>query len=281
MKALWAIAAAATTLLTVQVPVPDVDGLRARLDAYLLDYQPQLSQLVAEEHLIQQVGPDDPATARIVGPTRRINRDLVSEVAFINLPGNSGWLGFRRVIKVDGKTLKDAGPTLAQVLTDGAQDDYDEARLLLSESARYNLGTERTTNLPNLPLEVLHPRHRQRFTQRIAGDDSVGGRLTLRLELDEVTRPTMIQRPGGGDVIMHVTAWVEPLTGRLMRAEVRTRDARVAVASSDTTLRVDFREDEKLRLLVPVEMREEFFVGGPRRGSGRATYANYKPFVAP
>ncbi len=279
MKAVWAFLVG-VGLLSAQAPVPDVDGLRARLDAYLLDYEPQLSALIAEEHFVQQVGPEDPATARIVGPTRRINRDLISEVAFISLPGDTGWLGFRRVVKVDGKALKDAGPTLAQVLTDGAHDDYDEARLLLSESARYNLGTERTTNLPNLPLEVLRPRHRQRFAQRIGGDDSVGGRLTLRLELDEVTRPTLIQRPDGGDVITRVTAWVEPLTGRLMRAEVRTRDARVAVASSDTVLRVEFREDATLRLLVPVEMKEEFFVGGPRRGSGRATYANYRPFVA-
>jgi len=76
-------------------------------------------------------------------------------------------IAVRRVVNVNGKALADAGPSLAVLLTDGASDDYDQARLSLSESARHNLGGARTTNLPNLPLEFLHPRNRHRLHHRL------------------------------------------------------------------------------------------------------------------
>jgi hypothetical protein len=36
-------------------------------------------------------------------------------------------------------------------------------------------------------------------------------------------RPTLIQRPDGGDMVSHITAWVEPDTGCLRQAEVRRK----------------------------------------------------------
>ena len=81
-----------------------------------------------------------------------------SEVAFIALPGSAGWMGFRRVLKVDKADVEDKQETLLSVLAGGSHDDYVKARAMLADSARYNLGSPRTTNLPNLPLEVLHPR---------------------------------------------------------------------------------------------------------------------------
>ena len=57
-------------------------------------------------------------------------------------------------------------------LTAGAQDDYSKARAMLADSAKYNLGTPRTTNLPNLPLELLHQRNAHRFTVRWTGNST-------------------------------------------------------------------------------------------------------------
>lgn len=54
----------------------------------------------------------------------------------------SRWLGFRRVIKVNGKAIADRGVPLAQLMAEGASDDYDQARLLLAGSA----GTANYTN---------------------------------------------------------------------------------------------------------------------------------------
>jgi len=261
-------------LLAAQAP--DADTVRDQLDAYLLAYEPQLSTLVAEELLIQRDGPARGASVTAAPDTK--NRRLISEVAFIGLPGAAGWLGFRRAVNLNGKDLPDAGPPLAVLLTDDDKDDYDQARLLIAESARLNLGLPRTTNLPNLPLEFLHPRNRRRFAHRIDGSEKIRGITTMRMVLNESSSPTMIQRPEGGDMTSLVTAWIEPGTGRLIRAQVKTRDARIGVLPFDATVWVDFRMEEKLGLLVPVEMKEEFYAGRFREGTGTARYTKYRRF---
>ena len=44
------------------------------------------------------------------------------------------------------------------------------------------------------------------------------------------------------------------------------------------TVWVNFKEDPKLAMLVPVEVREEFFVQLRRGGTGVAKYKNYRRF---
>lgn len=256
--------------------VDDADALRNRLDQYLLEYEPRMSALVADERLTQRDGPSPEAFRQTAEPTK--NRILESEVAFIGLPGNTGWLGFRRVLKVNGKAVKDIGTPLATLLSEGASDDYDQARLLLRDSAQHNLGMPRTTNLPNLPLEFLHPRNRHRLHHRLDGREKIRGIDTARLVFEEHSMPTIIQRPEGGDMLSLIMAWVEPSTGRLIRAQVKTRDARIGVRPFDNIIQVDFRLDEKLGLLVPFEMKEDFFAGRFREGTGTARYSNYRQF---
>jgi hypothetical protein len=65
----------------------------------------------------------------------------------------------------------------------------------------------------------------------------------------------------------------------LLRAEVKTRDARIGVLPFDNVIWVDFRPDEKLGLLVPYEMTETFFAGRFREGTGTAKYTNYRQFT--
>ena len=262
--------------IAILAQVDDGDALRNRLDKYLLEYEPQMSALVADERLTQRDGPSPEAFRQTAEPTK--NRILESEVAFIGLPGNTGWLGFRRVLKVKGKAVKDIGTPLATLLSEGASDDYDQARLLLRDSAQHNLGMPRTTNLPNLPLEFLHPRNRHRLHHRLDGREKIRGIDTARLVFEEHSMPTIIQRPEGGDMLSLIMAWVEPSTGRLIRAQVKTRDARIGVRPFDNIIQVDFRLDEKLGLLVPFEMKEDFFAGRFREGTGTARYSNYRQF---
>jgi hypothetical protein len=269
-------AASAVAALLLAIQADDGAAIRDRLDKYLLEYEPQLSALVAQERLSQRDAPSREASVR-AAPDSKF-RTIESEVAFIGLPGNAGWLGFRRVLKVNGKAVKDAGTPLDVLLTDGGSDDYDQARLLLADSASANLGTPRTTNLPNLPLEFLHPRNRHRLHHRIDGVEKIRGLTTTRLVFDEHSTPTIIQRPEGGDMTSQVVAWVESATGRLIRADVRTRDARLGVLQFTNSIWVDFRMDEKLGLLVPYEMKEEFFAGRFRDGTGTARYSNYRQF---
>ena len=262
--------------IAIAAQADDAAAIRERLDKYLLDYEPKLSALVADERLSQRDAPTREAMVNVAPDTK--HRSIESEVAFISLPGNVGWLGFRRLIKLNGKAIKDAGTPLATLLADGGNDDLDQARLLLTDSASANLGEPRTTNLPNLPLEFLHPRNRHRLHHRIDGTEKVRGIDTTRLIFQEHSTPTIIQRPEGGDMQSLIIAWVETATGRLLRAEVRTRDARLGVLPFDNIIRVEFRADEKLGLLVPYEMKEEFFAGRFREGTGTARYSNYRKF---
>ena len=252
------------------------DAIRDRLDRYLIEYEPQLSSLVADERMTQRDGVSRLAVGQTHEPTK--DREILSEVAFIGLPGNAGWLGFRRVVVVNNKKVGDPGPSLALLLTDGAKDDYDQARLLLGQSAAHNLGFPRTTNLPNLPLEFLHPRNRHRLHHRLDGMEKIRGVNTARMVFEEHSRPTIIQKPDGGAMQSLISAWVEPETGRLLRAQVKTRDAQIGVLPFDNVVWVDFRPDEKLGLLVPYEMKEEFFAGRFREGTGTAKYTNYRQF---
>jgi hypothetical protein len=245
-------------------------AIRDRLDQYLLDYEPQLSTVVADEEMTQRT-----RERQWVITHRRIH----SEVAFIALPGNAGWMGFRRVVKVNGKAVKDRGVPLAQLMSEGASDDYDRARLLLADSAAHNLGAPRTINLPNLPLELLHPRHRHRFAQEVFGGDKIRGINTVLLRFNEFATPTIIQQAGAGDMKTVVLAWIEPASGRLLRAQVTARDVRIGMPAFDAVIRVDFRHDAKVGMLVPAEMSETFFVGrGSPGGMGTAKYSNYRKF---
>lgn len=250
---------------------PTADEVRDRLDAYLLAYEPQLSALVADEEMTQR-------TSRQRGFTGATNRRIHSEVAFVALPGKAGWLGFRRVVKVNGKTVKDQGVPLAQLMAEGTSDDYDQARLLLADSAAHNLGAPRTINLPNLPLELLHPRNRHRFAHEVFGREKIRGIPTVVLRLDEIARPSLIQQAGAGDMKTAVWAWVEPATGRLLRAQVTARDVRIGMPPFDAKIRVDFKDAAALGLLVPAEMEETFFVGRSSQGAGTAKYTNYRKF---
>jgi hypothetical protein len=267
---------AAAFALFVVAQLPDADTVRDRLDKYLLEYEPQLSTLVADERMTQRDGPSRLANRQTAEPTK--DREIISEVAFVALPGNVGWLGFRHVLTVNTKKVSEAGPALASVLSDGAGDMYSKARTLLNEGAKHNLGGARTTNLPNLPLEFLHPRNRKRLRHRIDGMEKVRGINAVRMVFDEQLSPTLIQRPEGGDMHSLISAWVEPDSGRLLRAQVKTRDARIGVLPFDQVIWVDFRPDETLGMLVPVEMKEEFFAGRFREGTGIAKYSNYRQF---
>lgn len=290
MASLRRFAATAIALLAAVAALParqDVAAAaaRQRLLAYLADYEAALGSLIAEERMhqwpIRQLG-----LGMSVGVMRaerqrdqtRI-RTLVSEVAFVPLPGNVGWLGYRDVTQVGGRTVRRKGPSLVDLLKAQTDDAIERAGLLLIESARHNLGAPRTINLPSLPLELLHARHQARFQIEASGSDEVAGLRTLRLQLVETARPTVIQRPEGGDMPSRVTAWVHPETGRLWKAEVRTSDGRLGAGSFVAVVAVEFRHDATVDLTVPDRMTERFFIPPRGEGESEATYSNYRRFT--
>jgi hypothetical protein len=269
---------AAAALLTVLfvAPKPIAQDVRDRLNAYLTLYEPKLSELIADESMTQRNVRGSSLRGGGIGP--RELRTIRSEVAFIALPGSAGWMGFRRVLNVDKQNVEDTFGSLNAVLADGAVDDYSRARTMLAEGARFNLGQPRTINLPNLPLELLHPRHARRFSIRIAGEERVRGHDTIKLVLVENVSPTIIRTFDNHDMRSIVSAFVEPETGRLWRAQVVTRDPAPTRYAFDHVIAVEFKEDRALDLLVPATMHEVFFAGENRNATGEASYSNYRRF---
>ena len=252
-----------------------IEEVVARLDAYLVEYEPRLSELIADEVLDQVIrrGQRSAGLDGVDFGTDKGHR-LESEVAFVGLPDNAGWLGFRHVKKVNNREVKNSSASLASALS---TQGYSAARRLLLDGAQHNLGLARTTNLPNLPLEFLHQRNRQRLLARPDGTERVRGIDAAKVVFEERATPTLIGNPNGNDMPSVIRAWVDPKTGGLLRAEVRTFES-AETRGLSSTIRVEFERDPKLELLVPVRMEESFPVPPPNSGLSVATYRNFRRF---
>ncbi len=272
MRILHLCAGALTAAHLAQAPT--ADAVRDRLDAYLIGYEHDLGAIVATESLTQRVDEVRDSSARLV--RRGESRKLTAEIAFVGLPGESGLQGFRRVTKVDGRAVDAPGASMTDLLQTLAP--ADAAARLLQQSGRHNLGMRRTTNVPSLPLELLHPRHRPRFTHHVHGRERVRNVPTTVLVADETVRPTIVRTAEDHDSPSRLTAWVDD-RGRLLRAEVRLLGTASSTRYFEPRVRVEFRDHAALGLLVPVEMREEFWSEAHRRGGvGEARYSDFRRF---
>jgi hypothetical protein len=242
----------------------DLDAVLEKLDAYLEKYESELSAVVADEELIQETD------GRL---TRRMTRRLHSEIAFVRLPAGLEWMGFRNVQRLDGKPLIGVRP-LAQLLATTSADGLKQASILVNESAKYNLGNPRTTNMPNLPLELLSRKYRHRYDMRHKGRSKLHGHATDEMELVEIGETPIVYNEGR-QMKTRVRAWIDSISGALWRAEVEMRvpgDNR-----NPTWLRVDFAPDTGLQIMVPVAMRERFnWIADT--GTSTATYTNFRRF---
>ncbi len=94
----------------------------------------------------------------------------------------------------------------------------------------------------------------------------------------ENVTPTIIRALDGSDMRSIVSAFVEPDTGRLWRADVIIRDPRPSVVEFDHIVSVTFEENRALGLLVPSRDAGGLFPGADRKAWGEATYTNYRRF---
>lgn len=258
---------------------PPLDVLLERLDAYFQSYEKQLTSVTADEIYVQE----EERVGWVAGDTarRRLSRTvrrLESEMAFVRLPGDADWLGFRDVRTVDGKSVVTDKFRLGELLDRGGN-VLEQAASFTEASARYNLGIYRTINMPTIPLEVLAPRHRSRFSYELGGRDSIRGRRTVRIDFAEIRSPTVVRHPEGGEVTSSGTAWLEPQSGTLWRASVAWRggNPQARARRPASTLTVEFDLEPRLQTMVPVEMRESF--RAPDGGvEGKATYRNFRRF---
>jgi hypothetical protein len=99
----------------------------------------------------------------------------------------------------------------------------EQAKRVLDESARYNVGaTRRNYNLPTIPLAILHPSARERFSFRDEGARKVKGRAARAIAFDEQATPTLIRDPERDrEYFSRGTFLIEVETGALLKSELR------------------------------------------------------------
>ena len=245
-----------------------------RMGEYLVEYESQLSSVVADESFSQRV--DYP---RGTNSFRSVARRLESEVGFIRLPGGAEWLGFRDVRKVDNRAVKTKGASVSDVLVSG-KDVGTQARAIAMASAHHHLGLARTVNVPTAPLDVIHPRHFDAVEFTIDEPDTIRGRKMVVLRFLETGRPTLVREPPGLNLVSSGRVWVDEQTGVVWRIDwTYQAEKRAPRAGPPPRLHVDFAPNADLGIMVPTVMTETFAVpASASRGEGRATYKNFRRF---
>ncbi len=265
-------AASAFTLMLLAAPLsaqtpqaPKLDDLIARLDAYLLSYEIQLANVVAEEMYRQ--------TARQGPYSRRVTfvRELRSDYALSLAADRNIRVGYRDTFEVDGEPVRDRDERLLRLLGSGA---VGQAARIAEQNARFNLGENlvpRTVNVPTLAIEMLHPRTRNRFRARRAGSETLDGRPGWIVEFRERERPTIVRRPDGKDQPSRITALLDPQTGEVLRTVLTWESLQGSIA-------VQYRRVPGIPVPVPGRMSEEYILRSGESVAGEATYDNFRQF---
>lgn len=192
---------------------PTLDAVVQRLASYVERYGPEASVIVASEKYSQTVV----ANGRQLRPVF-----LESEFAIVEAAGETGWIGYRDVVEVNGRAVADRRDRLVTLLTTPGGDA--ELARILEESARFNVGpVARNFNLPTTALYFFHPRTIGRFAFTRKGTKTVGGVRVWVLTFEERQRPTLVGRRDGTDVPCSGEVWVVPDDGAVVRTRLRLR----------------------------------------------------------
>ena len=264
-----------------QAQSPELETVLSRAGAYVERYEPALGTVIAREVYMQTdrvpevLGRSGGRGAPLTS-FRYQRRRLLSDFLMLRLQSRADqWMGFRAVVEVDGRPVRDRLERLQDMLEGSVETVVARWRTLTEQSARYNIGSFlRSTNVPTFALAILRAEHRHRFEFEHVDDERVEGLNVWVVEFRERVTPTLISDLRGGDVFAHGRLWVDPLDGRLVRTEVLTGDD--SPVRSQTTVR--YRLDSDLGIWVPSDMQERFESRDGRRLEANASYSNFQQF---
>jgi len=258
-------------------PDPVLHAVLKRAGDYVIEFERQLSGVVAEETYVQtSIG----ASGAPIMPGGR--REMKSDLLMVKPIGSSRYLAFRDVFEVDKREVRDRQDRLMKLFVEPSASTADQVRAIVAESTRYNIGrVYRTINLPPFALLLLDPATQPSFKFKTTNNrrselaiSSPPPDATLVVAYEETARPTIIQNRERGDMFAHGRLWIEPASGRVMMTEL-------VADNSDLSAVVDvlYREEAGIGPPVPIEMRERYL--RRRDGSrteGVATYGRFRQF---
>jgi hypothetical protein len=247
-----------------------------RLHVYLADYAERLPATIATEQYAQQCGGGFGALPEKVA--------LISEFGIMRLGIPGGWIGLRDVLSVNGRPVPDRQQRLQDLFKNPSSQGIQQARRIAQQNARFNVGRlQRTINDPAVVLEVLDGRNAARIRFTKTGETSLSGVGVWTVKFDERRRPTIIQTPGWRDQPTRGIAWIDPLTGRLVRVEIMIDSESDHIGNIEklgftATINVTFKDEPRLRFWVPSSMVERYRLHDLSSCSGEATYTDYRTF---
>lgn len=225
-------------------PTPPLDVLLTRAGAGAAALEEELAVVTATEEHDQ----------RYVAGRDEMRRRIVSDVVWVPTGDAMVWAFFRDVVSVDGAPVADRPHRLEGLFAGGdSADARRRAAAMQEEGARFNLGTRRTVDAPNLGLAVLHPRNRARFRFERGKREVRYGIDTVPAAFRETASPTLTRTSAGRDVPARGRLWIEPATGALVASELR-----LDVPGLRTEIAVRFGRDERLQAWLPVEMTQVY-----------------------
>jgi hypothetical protein len=271
-------------------PPTGLGELLDRASRYVESFQRNFGSVVAEERYQQTLrrvlGANTTSVQRGgMGPVETV---LVSDFLLVQVPGE-GWLPFRDVFERDGKQVRDRQERLAALFLKGSsRSAFDQARAIMSESARYNIGNvSRNINVPTLPLPFLLAQNRPRFSfkpgtprrcsgcpERESKDKRDGNVPGFVIEFNETARPTFISTTNGHDLPVSGRFWVDESDGTVLRTELHALDTNV-----EAHITVTYEPDPSIGIRVPVRMEERIRrARDPMEIRGIATYSRFRHF---
>jgi len=253
----------------------DLQALVDRASGYVERFQKTFGSVVSEERYEQKL-----RRIAIPGGTSVQQRGgggpqettLVSDFLLVEVEGE-GWLPFRDVFERDGKRVRDREERLSTIFLKGGRNAIDQARAIMDEGARYNIGNiNRNINTPTLPLAFLTERHRHRFEFKLGKrDESDPG---VAIEFREKTRPTFVATTGGRDLPVNGRFWVRESDGTVLRSQLDAVDTGV-----EAHITVTYEKDEGIGMFAPARMEERYRrPRDPMEVYGLATYSRFRRF---
>jgi hypothetical protein len=229
--------------------LPITPELRYRTGSYIASVVNGLANVVAQEDF------------ELSKPNRRVTSDLL----LVRYPGSArDLIPYRDVSQLNGAPLDGRDERLLDLFVTPTATLRERARRIMQSAEAY---VPSVFN-PVFVLGFLQADFQSRFDLTVNDAGSDWPREVKAVTFVEIGRPTLLRTGTFGDLDAPTrgTAWIEEGTGRNLQTELQ-----VGRGKSIPAMMTKFRLDERLQVMVPVEMRTE-------NPDGHATYSNFRRF---
>jgi hypothetical protein len=295
---LAALPASAEEAVPAEAPL---DVILARAGAYVLRYGDSFRNLAAEEAYRQAVsgggtvamygnGGENAGVGEGLAQLANAEsyraqvRNLRSDIVFVQLGGPIPWYTFRDVYLVDGSKVQDRSGRLERLFASPSPSAREQARAILAESTRYNLGgVHRNVNSPTIALLFLLPANQARLIFQRKDGKTIAGFRAVEVAFRESVRPTLVKDSWGNDVPASGSFWIDPSRGTVLRTDIDYHDTRDAATPAEkapviASIQTRYRREAGLDIFVPDAMRERYRTVNGGHIDGEARYHKYRRF---